>query len=755
MLDYGRELCGDVAVASRREWLVTNGLGGYAMGTVAGMLSRSYHGLLIAAMAPPGVAGLPPAARTLLLAKLDETVVYDGRRYVLFTDQRADEPSASDPWVTPKGYRQQERFHLEGTTPVWSYAVADARLEKRIWMEPGANTTYVQYTLTHASRPLTMQLAALATYRDHHATVVQTGTFPFQVDAVPHGLRLAALGASPFYLLSDRAQAAAAAEPLWLAGYHLAVERYRGQKDLESYCHVADFAVTLHAGETVTFVASTEAAPDLEGAAAWARRQAYEQGLLEMALPGLRLEAAADGPAWLAGAVRHLALAADQFVVRRELARSETGQSGEGSGLARSETGQSDEQGMGTGQSGEGSGLARSETGQSNEQGAGTGQSGEKGAGTGQSGEKGAGTGQSGLEGKSIIAGYPWFGDWGRDTMIALPGLTLDTGRAPVARQILLTFARSLDQGMLPNRFPDAGETPEYNTIDATLWYFEAIRAYHAATGDDGLLAELYPVLQEIVAWHRRGTRYHIRLDPADGLLYGGSPEVQLTWMDAKLDDWVVTPRIGKPVEISALWYNGLRSLASFARRLGHAADAAGYDALAEQTLAGFQRFWSDELGYCYDVLDGPDGDDPALRPNQLFAVSLHHSPLNAAQAAAVVDVCARHLLTSHGLRSLAPDHPEYIGVYGGNRHTRDAAYHQGTTWGWLLGPFVSAHYRVHRDPAAARAFLIPMLQHLHSHGVGSLSEVFDGDPPFTPRACPAQAWSVGEVLRVWRQVAG
>jgi predicted glycogen debranching enzyme len=226
--------------------------------------------------------------------------------------------------------------------------------------------------------------------------------------------------------------------------------------------------------------------------------------------------------------------------------------------------------------------------------------------------------------------------------------------------------------------------------------------------------------------------------------------------MDAKLDDWVVTPRIGKPVEISALWYNALRSLAGFARRLAHDGDAAGYDALADRTQAGLRsRFWSDELGYCYDVLDGPDGDDPALRPNQLFAVSLHHSPLSDAQAAAVVDVCARHLLSSHGLRSLAPDHPEYIGRYGGDRHSRDAAYHQGTTWGWLLGPFVSAHYRVHRDPAAARAFLLPMLHHLHSHGVGSLSEIFDGDPPFTPRGCIAQAWTVAEVLRVWAEVNG
>jgi glycogen debranching enzyme len=705
MLDYGRDLCGEVAVAGRREWLVTNGLGGYAMGTVAGMLSRSYHGLLIAAMAPPGAPGLPPAARTLLLAKLDETADYDGRRYQLFTDQRADQANAADPWITPKGYRHLERFHLKGTTPVWTYAVADARLEKRVWMEPGANTTYVQYTLTRASRPLTLHLAALVTYRDHHGNVAHSGTFPFQVEPVEQGVRFAALDAPPFFVFCREApfgrggvtpprwHADAGGEtpplPRWESGYHPAVEHYRGQKDLECYCHAADFTVTLRAGEAVTFVASTEAASDLDGGAAYARRQAYEQDLLAQARPGLKLEAAAGGPDWLAGAVEHLALAADQFIVKRELARSAP------SGV-QAKTGHS-----------EGLGLARSET------------------------------GQSGFEGRSIVAGYPWFGDWGRDTMIALPGLTLVTGRAEVARQILLTFARFVDQGMLPNRFPDAGEEPEYNTIDATLWYVEAIRAYHAATGDDSLLAELYPVLHE-----------------GDGLLYGGSPEVQLTWMDAKLDDWVVTPRIGKPVEISALWYNALRSLAGFARLLGHDADAAGYDTLADQTAAGLRsRFWSDELGYCYDVLDGPDGADPALRPNQLFAVSLHHSALNAAQAAAVVDVCARHLLTSHGLRSLAPDHPEYIGHYGGDRHSRDAAYHQGTTWGWLLGPFVSAHYRVHRDSALARSFLLPMLQHLHSHGVGSLSEIFDGDPPFTPRACIAQAWSVGEVLRVWREI--
>ena len=355
-------------------------------------------------------------------------------------------------------------------------------------------------------------------------------------------------------------------------------------------------------------------------------------------------------------------------------------------------------------------------------------------------------------DGRSTIAGYHWFGDWGRDTMISLPGLTLATGRHEVAASILSTFARYVDRGMLPNRFPDAGETPEYNTVDATLWYFEAIRAYHEATGDDGLLRDLYPVLRDIIAWHQRGTRYSIHVDPADGLLYAGKPGVQLTWMDAKVGDWVVTPRIGKPVEINALWYNALRSMADFARRLGQPAE--DYEALAEHARAGFARFWNHAAGYCYDVIDGPQGNDLALSPNQILAVSLPHSPLDPAKQRTVVDVCARQLLTSHGLRSLAPDDPAFIGHYGGDQRQRDGAYHQGTVWGWLIGPFVTAHLRVYRDPAAARAFLAPFAHHLADHGLGSVSEIFDGDPPFTPRGCIAQAWSVAEVLRVW-QVTG
>jgi predicted glycogen debranching enzyme len=353
-------------------------------------------------------------------------------------------------------------------------------------------------------------------------------------------------------------------------------------------------------------------------------------------------------------------------------------------------------------------------------------------------------------DGHSIIAGYPWFGDWGRDTMISLPGLTLVTGRPEVARSILLTFARFVDQGMLPNRFPDEGEEPEYNTVDATLWYFEAIRAFMAATNDRSLLETLFPVLADIIDWHQRGARYNIHVDPADGLIAAGEAGVQLTWMDAIAGDWVVTPRMGKPVEINALWYNALRIMADFARQLGREVMAGDYEQMADQVRQSFQRFWNEDLGYCYDVLDGPDGDDPALRPNQLFAVSLPHSPLTPAQQKAVVDVCARRLLTPYGLRSLDPDHSDYHGHYGGDRLQRDAAYHQGTVWGWLIGPFVSAHLRVYGDPVQARSFLLPLLKHLNAHGAGSMSEIFDGDPPFTPRGCPAQAWTVAEVLRVW-----
>jgi predicted glycogen debranching enzyme len=352
---------------------------------------------------------------------------------------------------------------------------------------------------------------------------------------------------------------------------------------------------------------------------------------------------------------------------------------------------------------------------------------------------------------RTILAGYPWFGDWGRDTMVALPGLCVATGRSWLARNILRTYSRFVSEGMLPNNFPRAGEAPQYNSVDAALWYFEAVREYFDATGDIGLLSELYPVLAGILEAHARGTRHNIHMDPADGLLYAGESGVQLTWMDAKVGDRVVTPRIGKPIEVNALWLNAAVTMARFALSLGRA--ASQYEDLAQRARAGFDRFWNPGAQYCFDVIDGPNGsgdNDAALRPNQIFAVSLPESPLTPIQQKSVVDVCSRELLTSFGLRSLGPKEPAYQGKYSGNPEARDSAYHQGTVWGWLLGPFAIAHLRVYKDAGTAMSFLEPMFQQLNTGGLGTAGEIFDGDAPFSPKGCIAQAWTVGETLRAW-----
>jgi predicted glycogen debranching enzyme len=657
-LDFGRDICGNLASAKKREWLVTNGIGGFASGTVAGLLSRRYHGLLMAALQPP-------LGRTLLLAKIDETAEYDG----IYPNSGKFYPLHTNWWasgeVEPNGYFYLNRFHLEGTTPVWTYGIANALLEKRIWMQPGANTTYIQYRLVRATGALTLEARAFVNYRDYHQTTIMNDWDP-DISPVENGLRLQMFDeAVPFYLLSDKA--AFYPQFDWYEDFFLSVEEYRGQNDVEEdHIYAAQIRYTLQPGESLTAVASTEANPNLDGATAYAVRRAYEQSLLDQAGDF----AAASEP------IRQLILAADQFVVKRPTARDPNG--------------------------------------------------------------------------RSLIAGYHWFSDWGRDTMVALPGLTLTTGRPDVAASILRTYAQFVDMGMIPNRFPDVGEKPEYNTVDATLWYFEALRAYYEATGDRKLLSEMFPVLKDILKWYERGTRYNIQMDKTDALIYAGEAGVQLTWMDAKIGDWVVTDRIGKPVEINALWYNALRTMAEFARQLSE--PSGQYDALADRVRAGFGRFWNHQMGYCYDILDGPDGNDLSLRPNQLLAISLQHSPLTPAQQRSAVDACARHLLTAHGLRSLSPDDAAYIGHYGGDQLARDSAYHQGTVWGWLIGPFVSAHLRVYNNPAQARSYLYPLLHHLADHGIGSISEIFDGDPPFTPRGCIAQAWSVAEVLRAWQE---
>jgi predicted glycogen debranching enzyme len=350
-------------------------------------------------------------------------------------------------------------------------------------------------------------------------------------------------------------------------------------------------------------------------------------------------------------------------------------------------------------------------------------------------------------DGRSLIAGYPWFGDWGRDTMISLPGLCLAAGRFDEARLILETFARFVDGGMLPNVFPGAGDKPEYNTVDAALWYVEAWRAYVAASGEEAALRRVFPVLVSIVDGYTRGTRYGIAVDPADGLVRAGEPGVQLTWMDARVGDWVVTPRIGKPVEINALWHNALVAMAALAERIGEPGTA--YRAAADKARAGFVRFVRPDGHGLYDVIDGPGGDDTSLRPNQVFVVSLPASPLDAAQQRSVIAACAP-LVTPYGLRSLAPDDPAYCPVITGPPHQRDGAYHQGTVWAFLLGHWALALHRVTGDAAAAQAVLAGIEPHLGEAGLGQVSEVFDAEPPHTPRGCPAQAWSVGCILEAW-----
>jgi len=662
-LNFGREICGNLTTAETREWLVTNGIGGYACGTVAGILTRTYHGLLVAALNPP-------VNRTLLLTKLNETIQYDDRSYHLYTDRWADGS------IEPQGYIYLENFRLDGTIPVWQFACADLLLEKRIWMEQGENTTYIRYTCLRGSMPLNLAIAALVNYRQYHGNT-HHNNWQMAVESIdPDGIRIEAFPEATklhLFATSDRSKNNFNWEinPIWQENFSLAVEKYRGLDHLDDNLRVATINFTIEPGESLTIVASTKKDPQLNSQKTLNSQQDRDRQILDLwhfsnDLPKNKIPDNID----------RLVLAANQFIVDRPSLEFS--------------------------------------------------------------------------DGKTIIAGYPWFTDWGRDTMISLPGLTISTGRVEIARKILETFAKYIDRGMLPNVFPDAGTIPGYNTVDATLWYFEAIRAYYQATSDRQFLSQLFPLLTEIIHWHVKGTRYNIHLD-RDGLIYAGNSEVQLTWMDAKVDNWVVTPRTGKAIEINALWYNALVCTIDFAEILGK--NAERYQQMATKTKTAFQRFWSDRAGYCYDVLDSPTGDDLSLRPNQILAVSLPQfgsALLNRDRQRSVIDKVARNLLTSYGLRSLDPNDPNYIPSYGGDRLQRDGAYHQGTSWGWLIGHFVQAHLKVYQNPLLARSFLEPMANHIQDGCIGNISEIFDGDPPFKPRGCFAQAWSVAEVLRAW-----
>jgi predicted glycogen debranching enzyme len=653
----------------QREWLVTNGIGGFAAGTLSLVNTRRYHGLLFAARRPP-------VERLALVTKLDVTVHYGGSRVRLATNEFADGT------IDPHGYRHLESFRLEGLVPNWTWLIADARLEQRVWMRHGENTTYVQFTRVGGLKPMRLTIEPLCTYRDYHWQ--SRGELRFGVEAIADGVMIHAHeGALPYRLVSEGATVQVNPASYW--NFKHREEGARGLDDIEDLLRPAIFEFDLAPGETRAVILSAETHDPVSAAGALASERVRQGDLVN------RFDRAHSNARDLKFPLMdRLALAADQFLVER---RDRSGNP----------------------------------------------------------------------LGKTVIAGYPWFSDWGRDTMIALPGLTLATGRVDIAASVLRTFAGFVSQGMLPNRFPDTGEPPEYNTVDASLWFFVAVHEYLRASGDRAFAAEIYPTLKDMVGWHVRGTRFGIGMDPADGLLKAGEAGVQLTWMDAKVGDWVVTPRIGKPVEINALWFNAVSILRDLSAELDQAQDQIEYGALAGRIRASFEpAFWFDDGGYLYDVIGGPEGDadptgcrrDASLRPNQIFALSLPHALLAGGKARRVLDVCIAELWTPVGLRSLAPRDSRYIGRYLGGPAERDGAYHQGTVWTWLLGPLATAHFRVHQDAAAALDLLRAIPAHLREACVGQISEIMDGDPPFEPRGCFAQAWGVAEVLRAWSEIA-
>ncbi len=651
MIQFKQETCGDLDAALRREWLETNGLGGFASSTIIGLNTRRYHGLLVAATKPP-------VGRLVLLSKLEEILFIDGQAFDLSANRY---PGV----VHPQGFRYLKRFRLD-PFPFFTYEVEGIEIEKTVFMVQGENSTVVHYELKKNNHPespknLSLEVRPLIAFRDYHSTTHANGAISAAVNEDP-GLATVTpyQGLPSLHLAHNAVELSKAGD--WYRNFEYDAERERGLDFSEDLFNPFVLRFDLRLRRQASVIASTE------------KRDVANVAEYRQAEITRRRNAVASSPIEDSFA-QTLAAAAEQYIVSR--------------------------------------------------------------------GDQ-----------KTVIAGYHWFSDWGRDTMIALPGLTLPTGKHEVARSILRTFAKHVDQGMLPNRFPDAGETPEYNTVDATLWFFEAARAFLEYTGDlEFVRTELYPVFADIIGWHARGTRYGIKVDPS-GLLASGEPGVQLTWMDAKVGDWVVTPRRGKPVEIQALWYNALCIMEDLARRFGDESEQKRYRGMATVASWSFNRlFWNEKDACLYDVVNGGP-PDPSIRPNQIFAVSLTHSMLSPERAKSVVEKVQEHLLTPYGLRSLAPSDPQYRGRYTGGPAERDGAYHQGTVWPWLIGPFISAYVKVNGGSQTARAqageWLAPLQDHLADGGLGHISEILDGDAPQRPCGCIAQAWSVAEVLRAY-----
>ena len=648
------------------EWLVTNGLGGYASGTVSTLMTRRYHGLLIAALPAP-------LGRVNMLSHLHERLgLPDGG---VATTTAGWESTGTD---KPAEVLDLAEFRLELGLPVWRYELGGLVLEKRLLVPYRQNTVHVSYRLLSAPGPVSLMVRPAVHFRPHERPVSDPLVLPYGLTVL--GDRYELFGSPDFPRLRFRTHGPAAA--FRVSGHTIQhvlydSERSRGYESTGDLWSPGYFRMTLEPGGVGTLVASAEpweAIDALDPDTALRAERVRRQRLLAAAHPRARTGPAAE-----------LVLAADQFVVTPAGRVADT-----------------------------------------------------------------AITRATGDEARTIIAGYHWFTDWGRDTMIGLEGLTLMTGRHVEAGYILRTFALYVRDGLIPNMFPEGTREGLYHTADASLWYFHALDRYVRATGDRETLRLLLPTLVSIVDHHVRGTRFGIGVDPADGLLRQGAEGYQLTWMDAKVDDWVVTPRRGKAVEINALWYNALRLLEGWMREEQGDDTAAPLSTRADQVRASFNaRFWYTEGGYLYDVVDGESGDDPACRPNQVFAISLSNPVLAEARWAPVLAVVRERLVTPLGLRTLAPGHPDYKATYDGDLRARDAAYHQGTVWPWPLGHFVDAWLRAHPgDRAYTRQLLESFWAHLDDACAGSISEIFDAEPPFTPRGCIAQGWSVAEVLR-------
>jgi predicted glycogen debranching enzyme len=656
-IEFGREICGDPGEACSREWLETNGIGGFASSTIVGLNTRRYHALLCAALNPP-------SGRAVLLSKLEEVLLVGDRRFELSANRYA---GSSGDVFHPRGFEHLGSFRLD-PIPIFRYRADDLELEKTVFLVHGENTVVIQYQIigSLAGRHCSLEVRPLIAFRDYHSTMHANSAITGEVHTQPGLASVAPYPGLPRLYFAHNADSLDPAG-FWFYQFEYEREKERGLDSLEDLYSPFALRFDLAQNPCAGIIASTSERDSAEPPQLQQREVERRARIPRPAISDDRFATL-------------LASAADQFLV--------------------------------------------------------------------SCGDR-----------TSVIAGYPWFTDWGRDSMVSLPGLTLVTGRYDEARNILRGAARSLDRGMLPNRFSESGETPEFNSVDSTLWMFHAVHEFLRYTRDyDFVRAELYPALADVVAWHQRGTRYGIRLD-SSGLLHAGVPGVQLTWMDARVDGREVTPRTGYPAEIQALWHNALRVMAHLASEFGDVAESEQYAALADLCRERFARtFWNSEAGCLYDVIGDDGKPDPAIRPNQIFAASLSYPLLTPEQSLQVVDVVEWELLTPYGLRTLSPRDPNYHGRYQGGVASRDGAYHQGTAWPWLLGPFLTAYVKVHgeTDQARRRAgdFLDSLRAHLAQAGVGQISEVFDGDFPHRPGGCIAQAWSVAEVLRTYTEDA-